>query len=384
MHLAGDGAAAAHQTLHEFGASGAHQPVDPDHLARPDGERHILHQRANGAGSGETPDIQNDLARCRVRPLEQAVRIAADHLPDDPGGVGLRHGLRGHQCAVPEDRDVVADPPELVQLVRDVDDGDVVLAQVVHHREQHVDLVIGQGRRRLVHDQDLDVLQQHLADLHQLLLADRQVGDQRRRPEILPQARHHLGGPASLGGEVHEPSGDPARFAPGEHVLGDRKIREQAQFLMDDADARLLRGPRAVQLHRLPVQQNPTAGRLHRTRKDLHQRRLAGSVLTDQHVDLAPVRGERDVPQRAHAAIALADVLGEQDDILDLGWVGRRLLGRGHPLTFNSVGTTAIDVGDSSVKAPWNSSVLPVSAALSTVAMTSVLDLLFSAVPAFW
>ena len=70
---------------------------------------------------------------------------------------------------------------------------------------------------------------------------------------------------------------------------------------------RMTRDARRAQADR-PARQPHGAlvGRDH-ARDDLHQRALAGPVLADQAVDLAPPEGEIDAGERRHAAIALAD-----------------------------------------------------------------------------
>ena len=329
---------------------------------------------------------------CPVRPGEEGVRVPADHLPDDPAGVGPGHVLVGDDRPVAQDGHVVADPAELVELVRDVDDRDVVAPQVLHHAEQDVDLVVGQCRGRLVHDEDPHVLQEDPGDLHQLLLADRQVPHHPVGVEVLTQTAQHLGGPGALGGVVDEPSTSP-ELASREQVLGDRHVREQAQLLVDDPDAEPARVPRAVDRHRLTVEQDRARARLLRTGEDLHQRRLARPVLADEHVHTTPERLERHALERLDSPIGLGHVDGAQDDLV----VGRRATpaeSRGtvtvrrdraagrlaHDAGSSSVGTTRTEPGATSENAPAKSTFFPTRLLASTPARTSPLTLLFSSV----
>ena len=81
--------------------------------------------------------------------------------------------------AVADDGDVVGDPVDLVELVRDQDRGDALPLEFEQQVEQRLAVLFGQARRRLVEDQQLDFLAERLGDLDQLLLADADIGDQR-------------------------------------------------------------------------------------------------------------------------------------------------------------------------------------------------------------
>ena len=50
--------------------------------------------------------------------------------------------------------------------------------------------------------------------------------------------------------------------------------------------------------------------------KDLHQRRLARTVLSAQTMDLATLHTEADIVQRAHAGKVLGDVLKLDDEVV--------------------------------------------------------------------
>ena len=57
---------------------------------------------------------------------------------------------------------------------------------------QDLDLGVVERRGRLVHDQQLRVVGQRLADLHHLLLGDREVADELLRPQRQVQALDQL------------------------------------------------------------------------------------------------------------------------------------------------------------------------------------------------
>ena len=102
--------------------------------------------------------------------------------------------------------------------------------------EQHVDLGVGQDRRRLVQDEHGRVARERLGDRHLLLLGDGELADRDRRvagrqAQQLEQL-HDLG--VLLG------PGDPAAaadLAAGEDVLRDRQLGEQLRLLVHGRDA---------------------------------------------------------------------------------------------------------------------------------------------------
>ena len=124
--LAGVAARAAHQALDQLGAAGAHQAVDADDLARAHGQRDVVDQGPVRAGTvrPRPPAARRRPGRAAAR--EQRVGVAADHLPHDPRRCRSWPSTRARPGAVAEHGDAVADAAELVELVRDVDDGDVV------------------------------------------------------------------------------------------------------------------------------------------------------------------------------------------------------------------------------------------------------------------
>ena len=76
-----------------------------------------------------------------------------------------------------QDGDPVTDPPDLVEAVRDVDDADAVGRQPADDVEQGVDLAVVEDRRRLVHDQEADVVRERAGDRHDLLAGRPEIAD---------------------------------------------------------------------------------------------------------------------------------------------------------------------------------------------------------------
>ncbi len=81
----------------------------------------------------------------------------------------------GDDPAQPHDRRPVAERLDLLQLVADVEDRAALLGQPAQGGEELRHLLRRQHRGRLVHDQQLGILQQAADDLDALALADREI-----------------------------------------------------------------------------------------------------------------------------------------------------------------------------------------------------------------
>ena len=66
-----------------------------------------------------------------------------------------------------------------------------------------------------------------------------------------------------------------------EDILPYRQVVDRTQLLVDDRDAQLQRLARIRELNWPAIEQDLPLVQLERSRKDLHQRRLAGAVLAD-------------------------------------------------------------------------------------------------------
>ena len=229
--------------------------------------------------------------------------LAADHQAGERAGRLLRRVGLGDHLAAPHDGGVVADALHLLQAVADVEHRAALAGQPLQGDEQVVGLLRGQHRGRLVHDQELRLLQQAADDLDALALAHREVGDDGVRRAAAGRSRPT---------RCSMVSPRPRRIALGKRerdVLGDGERLEQREVLEHHADAETAGGGRAGDGDRLALPADLALGRLQRAVDDLDQRRLAGAVLAEQRVDFAGHDGEVDAvvgPQRA-------EVLGDAD-----------------------------------------------------------------------
>ncbi len=98
------------------------------------------------------------------------------------------------------------------------------------------------------------------------------------------------------------------RLEPEIDVLGDRTVRQQAQFLVDDADTGAARVDGMGEGHRAAADpERPRVGAVDPA-EDLHQRRFAGAVLAADRVNFAGPTIEAHRLQRSHAREALRDL----------------------------------------------------------------------------
>ena len=184
---------------------------------------------------------------------------------------------------------MVADREHLLELVADEDDGDTLVAQAAQQREQRVGLVRGQGRGRLVHQEDARAQGQGLGDLDQLHLRAAQPRHRQRRVDVeIQQIQPALRLGPHLG--IVDPA-DRTRPQPLQHdVLGHREARDQVALLVDDADPGGDRRARIGEANRAAIEQQLARIGLVDAGQDLDQGGLAGTVLAQQRVDRAARR----------------------------------------------------------------------------------------------
>ena len=188
----------------------------------------------------------------------------------------------------PQDGDAVRDRADLVELVRDEDDGAALGRHAPEHLEEGLRLLRREHGGGLVEDEQLGLAGEGLDDLDALLLADRELPDPGAGVHVKPVALAQLGDPRFRSG----PS-DAAVLAE-HHVLGDGERLDQAEVLVHHADARLDRVARRVELHRQAVQcQRALVGSVE-AGQAVGERRLAGAVLAEEGVDLPGCHVEVD------------------------------------------------------------------------------------------
>ena len=199
--------------------------------------------------------------------------------------------------------------------MRNQDRGDALGFQAQQQVEQGRAVAFVQAGRRLVEDQQLDVLAQRLGDLDQLLLAHAQVGDQGVRGLLqadFPQQFARLALRVFPVDDAHA-----GRFVAEEDILGDRQLGHQRQFLVDDDDADFLAVLDAAEVPRLAqvIDVARIAAMAVDATEHFHQGRFAGAVFADDGVDLAAAYPQVDIVERNDARECFAYPAHFQDSV---------------------------------------------------------------------
>ncbi len=258
-----------------------------------------------------SPDRTSNETSRRLRESEsllQRLAALADHGLDQGCLVGVG-GLRlGDLPSVAEHRHRVGDAQDVLDEMRDEDDGGAFVPQPPQGRKQPLDFRRRERRRRLVQDDDAGAREQHAGDFDQLLQTDRQVPEPRQWVDVDAEPCELLARFARHAPPLHDAQAI-GRLAAEKHVLGHCKIRRDAQFLMHHGDAGPVRVACGAKAGLSPVQQE-TAGkfRMH-AGDDLHQRALARAVFADETVDLAGRQRKVHATQSLDTAEGLRDSL---------------------------------------------------------------------------
>ena len=181
-----------------------------------------------------------------------------------------------------------------------------MIGEVAKRREQLVDLVRHEHRRGLVEDEDLGAPVEHLEDLDALLVADAEVGDQRLGIDVEAVAVGELGDPATGAADVEV--GGVAGLAAQHDVLPHGEVVGQHEVLEDHPDAGVDGVGRRPEVALLPVDDDGALVGPVGAVEGLHQRRLAGAVLTDDGVHGAGLHRQVDAVVGDDAREALDDV----------------------------------------------------------------------------
>ena len=222
----------------------------------------------------------------------------------------------GDGAAVLEDGDPVADLADLLEPVRDVDDGDALGGEVADDAEQVVDLALVEHGGRLVQDEQPGVVGEGARHADDLLRGGREPADRAGRLDLgVPEPGEQLARTADRLPALAEAGG--AELVAEEDVLGDAEVGDEVELLVDRGDPEVHRGLRRRQRDRLALPQDLALVGLVARGEDLDQGRLAGAVLAEQAVHLPRAHLELDPSEREHSGEPLDDAAhGEQRGVV--------------------------------------------------------------------
>ena len=136
---------------------------------------------------------------------------------------------------VPKDGDRFGNLHHFFKAVRDKHRGYALAFEIRHQRQQRVNLMPGEGRSRLIHDNQFGIRRHGAADGDQLSAGDGQVANLGMRVQRHADARH-----GSLRRFTNGPPVDRAdrsKMMADGNIFSHRQIGKQRQVLIDDLDA---------------------------------------------------------------------------------------------------------------------------------------------------
>src|SRR5580704_4671068 len=310
----------------EYLAPGTGQPGDAQHLAAADVEVDARDRRAAQAADLEHGRFALGLRRgvCGGE-----LELLADDQAREPPAVDAGRRDRSLAPAIPQHRHLRGQAQHFVETVRDVQDADPVLPDLVQDAEQRLALRRRQGAGRLVEHEQRDLSRavvegardRERAALDRAKLPHRPVdvefdADARQQPLRLTP----LGASVDTG-RVRAEAGDKA------DVLRRGQLADEAQVLVDESQAPPAGVGRRPEVQRLAVHEYPPARvRQVKPGQDLDQRRLAGAVLADERVDRTAVDVERHIRERPLPGKGLRQVLDRHQR---RSWLGHRSVSTG-------------------------------------------------------
>ena len=253
---------------------------------------------------------ENKILSRRRRSRLRQIDLTADHVCDRALRRRLEARARRYSPPVAKDRDLVGDLEHFLDTMADKENRDALPLQIADKPEQLLNLMGGERRRRLVHDEDANVERDRLGDFDRLLGGERQAA--RRVSHVERDAKlgeDRLGLAKRLSPVDH----CAAVLVADENVLGDVEIGKQQRLLIDGGDAQSLRLGGAAYRDGSTGEKDLAAIRLMHAGDDLDERRFAGAVLAEQGVNFAGMQRKRDVFERLSGVEALGDAANLQD-----------------------------------------------------------------------
>ena len=221
---------------------------------------------------------KRDLAERVARRRGTEVEVLAHHVAHDPLEVDVFRLGRCHYRSVAQHHDIVGNLQRLFEMMRDVDDRHAAAGQVADHPEQHLHFGRAQRGRRLVHDQDARVHRESARDLDDLLLSQTQILHQGHWVDLFLEIGYQRAHLTRLLGEID--AGRGAQLSPHENVVTHAEVWRQAHLLMDDRDPAIPRLRGGGEGDATAVELDEPGCRRHDAGQNIHQRRLAGAILS--------------------------------------------------------------------------------------------------------
>jgi hypothetical protein len=298
----------ARQQVQQFALPIARDAGDADDLAGAQRDRHAVQPRhAQRVAPDQVLGLHQHRAgrtrRIALGPTE--VHTPADHGFGQAVEAGAADGGVQHHRAGAHHGHRIAQRHDLLELVRDQQDGRAAVAQAAQGVEQRLGLGRRQHRGRFVQDQDVRAAVQRLQNLQPLALAHRQVGHRGVQLDLQAGVMHQRF-------ELRPHQGArlvqlPVRLGAQHHVVQRAERVDQHEVLVHHAHAACDGVAAALDLRRAAVDRDRAPVGLVEAVQDGHQRALARAVLAHDAVDGALGHHQVDRPVGLHRAEALVD-----------------------------------------------------------------------------
>ncbi len=230
---------------------------DADDLAFADRERDVFHgqsrrdRRDRQSLHFESPDVR-ELPRLLERSRD--VDLPTDHEGGEGAGRGRLRIDGADGPATAQHRHAVGDGLDLVELVRDEDDGLPLLGHRAQGLEESFGLLRSEYGGRLVHDQNARLAVERLQDLDALLLADRELPDARPGIDCEAVAAAQLPDPLLDRARMNDEAPPVTTVVAEDDVLGHGERLDEAEVLVHHADPCIERVARRVKADLLAVE----------------------------------------------------------------------------------------------------------------------------------
>ncbi len=240
---------------------------------------------------------------------EHSREFAARHQPDQcacigPGGIA---GL--DRFAVTQYGDAVRDAAQFFETMRNINNAGAAFPEPAYDFEKAVRLALRKRSGGLIQNQYANVSAQCLGDLDELLFRHRKRARYTFGIDLRADRLDQLFGAPPPGRPVHSTK-KAARFVHQCNVFGHGEIGKDGGLLINRRNPHLPRAMRRVVFENRAIELNGARIRLHRARKNANERALPRPVFSDQRMHFTGSKVERNVLQRAYAAVAFLDAGG--------------------------------------------------------------------------
>ncbi len=201
---------------------------------------------------------------------------------------------------------------EFLQSVGDIDDPDILLFQLEDERKEVLDLMVGQCGGGFVHDHDFRIEGERFRYFNHLLLSHAERTDRACGIEIQLDPLKQLLALLMKLFTVENPFSVFSGFPLDKQVFSYRKMREEVEFLIDDADSKLLGIAGVRDRYGFSSYLNLSAIHLVHPGEDFHQRGFSCAVFSQEGMDFPGAKVKVHVIQCMDSRKGLIDILHYQ------------------------------------------------------------------------